>query len=88
VSNVVQVVIYSATHCVVGGVMLEVKHAIIFWMPCVAHYLDLMLEDMGKIEWMKKVVGKTKSIIEYIYNHLKSLDKHNQGPTMEAISML
>lgn len=27
------------------------------------------LEDVGKIDWVKEVVEKAKSITKYIYNH-------------------
>jgi hypothetical protein len=32
------------------------EHRTIWWTPCAAHCLDLMLEDIGKIEWVKKTV--------------------------------
>jgi hypothetical protein len=49
--------------------MLETKCKTIFWTPCVAHYIDLMLEDIGKQDWIKNTVEHAKSITKYIYNH-------------------
>jgi hypothetical protein len=69
VHNVVQVITDNATNYVVAGRMLEEKHRTIWWTPCAAHCLDLMLEDIGKIEWVKKAVEQGKRIIRYIYNH-------------------
>jgi hypothetical protein len=46
------------------------KYPTLFWTRCVAHCLDLMLEDMGKIEWIKDVIGSTRSITKFIYNHV------------------
>jgi hypothetical protein len=46
----------------------------IWWTPCVAHCLDLMLEDIGKIEWVKKCVEEAKFITRYIYNHTSVLN--------------
>ena len=45
------------------------KHPIIFWTPCAAHWLNLMLEDIGKIEWVKSCVEREKCICKFIYNH-------------------
>jgi hypothetical protein len=68
VQNVVQVITDNPSNYVATGRMLEEKHRTIWWTPCAAHCLDLMLEDIGKIEWVKKTVEQGKSI-RYIYNH-------------------
>ncbi|KAE8695810.1 Detected protein of unknown function [Hibiscus syriacus] len=46
--NVVQVVTNNASAYVKAGKLLEAKRPNIYWTPCVAHCLDLMLEDIGK----------------------------------------
>jgi hypothetical protein len=69
VQNVVQVITDNVANYVAAGKMLEEKHRTIWWTPCAAHCLDLMLEDIGKIEWVKKTVEQGKSITRYIYNH-------------------
>ena len=69
VANVVQVVIDNASNYVLARKMLEEKHKTIFWTPCVAHCIDLMLEDTGKQEWIKNTIEHAKSITKYIYNH-------------------
>lgn len=48
VANVVQVVTNNASNDVLARKMLEEKHKTIFWTPCVAHCIDLILEDTGK----------------------------------------
>ena len=50
IQNVVQVITNNASNYVAAGRMLEEKHPTIWWTPCAAHCLDLMLEDIGKIE--------------------------------------
>ena len=45
------------------------RHLTIFWSPCAAHCLDLMLKDIGKLEWVKPCVERAKNICKYIYNH-------------------
>ena len=72
-------IIDNASNYVTTGRMLEEKHLTIWWTPCVSHCLDLMLEDIGKIEWVKKCVEDAKSITRYIYNHswvLNLMRKH------------
>ena len=51
VQNVVQVITDNASNYVVAGRLLEDKHPTIWWTPCATLCLDLMLEDIGKIEW-------------------------------------
>jgi hypothetical protein len=69
VANVVQVIIDNGSNYVLAGKMLEQKHKTIFWTPCAAHYIELMLEDIGKQEWIKNTIEHAKSITKYIYNH-------------------
>ena len=47
--NVVQVISDNAANYVAAGRMLMDRYPSLFWTPCAAHYIDLMLEDMGKI---------------------------------------
>ena len=56
VENVVQVITDNASNYVAASKLLEDKHPTIWWTPCAAHCLDLMLEDIGKIEWVRKCV--------------------------------
>ena len=49
VHNVVQVITDNATNYVAAGRMLMDRYPSLFWTPCAAHCIDLMLEDMGKI---------------------------------------
>ncbi|CAH1412850.1 unnamed protein product [Lactuca virosa] len=46
--NVVQVVTDNALAYVKAGKLLEAKREHLYWTPCAAHCLDLMLEDIGK----------------------------------------
>jgi hypothetical protein len=36
---------------------------------CAAHCIDLILEDIGKLEWVHDIVHECKQITKYIYNH-------------------
>ncbi|KAH9308769.1 hypothetical protein KI387_036680, partial [Taxus chinensis] len=82
VENVVQIITDNASNYVLAGKMLEAKHKTIFWTPCAAHCIDLMLEDIGKKDWIKNTVEHGKSITKYIYNHswvLNLMRKNTEG---------
>ena len=46
--HVVQVVTDNATNYVEAGRILMEEHPTLFWTPCAAHCIDLILEDMGR----------------------------------------
>ena len=69
VANVVQVITDNATNYVAYGRLLCAKYPTIFWTPCAAYCIDLILEDIGKLEWVQDVVQECKQITKYIYNH-------------------
>ena len=45
------------------------RYPSLFWTPCTTHCIDLMLEDMGKIPFIKEVIDQARSIPKFIYNH-------------------
>ncbi|KAJ9544035.1 hypothetical protein OSB04_023742 [Centaurea solstitialis] len=47
-TNVVQVITDNASAYVKVGKMLEATRKHLYWTPCAAHCIDLMLEDIGK----------------------------------------
>ena len=67
--HVVQVITNNATNYVVASRVLMERHPTLFWTPCAAHCIDLMLEDIGKIPFVKDIVDSSKSITKFIYNH-------------------
>lgn len=82
VANVVQIITDNASNYVLAGKLLEEKHKTIFWTPCAAHCIDLMLEDIGKLDWVRNTVDHAKSITKFIYNHtwvLSLMRKHTGG---------
>ena len=54
--------------------MLETKRKHLFWTPCAAHCIDLILEDIGKIPKVKRVIKNGISLVGFIYNHAMSLN--------------
>ncbi|XP_077216017.1 uncharacterized protein LOC143850677 [Tasmannia lanceolata] len=66
--NVVQIVTDNGSNYKkMGQKIMEKYH--IFWTPCVAHCIDLMLKDIGKIERVKNIVAEARSVTNFIYNH-------------------
>ena len=67
--NVVQIITDNAANYVSAGKMLMERYPSIFWTPCAAHCLDLMLEDIGKLDFVSEIVESSKRITKFIYNH-------------------
>ncbi|XP_073024247.1 uncharacterized protein [Primulina eburnea] len=66
--NVVQVVTDSEGANKAAGAKLMMERPHLFWSPCAAHCLDLILEDVGKMEKVKKCIEKAKQITSFIHN--------------------
>ncbi|KAM4091218.1 hypothetical protein ACJW30_09G121400 [Castanea mollissima] len=49
--------------------LLEAKRPNLYWTPCAAHCIDLILEDIGKISRITKTLERAIQLTEYIYNH-------------------
>ncbi|KAF6159864.1 hypothetical protein GIB67_032948 [Kingdonia uniflora] len=66
--NVIQICTDNASNYVVAGewIMAESK---IYWMPCAAHCINLMLGDVSKMHLVDETVKDAKKISLFIYNH-------------------
>lgn len=47
INNVVQIITDSASNCKKAGRIIEEKYPQLFWSPCVAHCLSLLLKDIS-----------------------------------------
>ncbi|KAM0919152.1 hypothetical protein ACQ4PT_008394 [Festuca glaucescens] len=72
--NVVQVVSDNGSNYKAGGRLLMEKYLTLYWTPCAAHCLDLMLEDIGKIKEFSDCIAKAKRTRRFIYAHTRLLD--------------
>ena len=66
------------------GKKLQQKYGTLFWSPCAAHCIDLMLENIANPRWFPLVdeaIKKAKKITKFIYNHGVVLDLMRQDFT-------
>ncbi|KAL0458128.1 UNVERIFIED_CONTAM: hypothetical protein Slati_0440000 [Sesamum latifolium] len=66
--NVVQVITDNESSFRAAGEILMQKIKHLFWSPCEAHCIDLMLEDIGKMKSVKATIDEAKRITSFIYN--------------------
>ncbi|XP_028557074.1 uncharacterized protein LOC110108718 [Dendrobium catenatum] len=66
---VVQVVTDNASAYKAAGQMLMEKRTHLYWTPCAAHCIDLILEDLGDLPQHKSALVRAKKITKFIYNH-------------------
>jgi len=56
----------NAAKYVAASRLFMLRYPTLFWTPCAAHCIDLILEDMRKIAYIKDIVELARSIIEFI----------------------
>ena len=76
--NIVQIVTDNETSFKTAGHLLMEKRKYLFWSPCTAHSIDLMLEDIGSMKSVKKILDDAKMITSFIYNSLKVVNLMKQ----------
>ncbi|XP_058008271.1 uncharacterized protein LOC110653432 [Hevea brasiliensis] len=72
--KVVQVVANNASNNVALGRILEANFPHLYWTPCAAHCIELMLEDIFKIKVFKETFRKAVELIGFIYGSLVVLN--------------
>lgn len=68
-ANVLQVITNGDEHYAAVGKKLMEAFPTLYWTPCAANCIDLILEDFAKLEWIHAVIEQARSITRYIYNH-------------------
>ncbi|KAK7386773.1 hypothetical protein VNO78_27109 [Psophocarpus tetragonolobus] len=71
--NVVHVVTNNAEIYVAAGRLLEAEFPMLYWSPCAAHCINLMLHDIGKLEEVSETMSHASKVTKYIYNHCYAL---------------
>lgn len=79
----VQVVTDNASNFRRMGRLLEVEFPHIVHTPCASHCLDLLMEDVGKLHWVKSVIKKAKSIVTFFTTKRKVLAIFRENSPLE-----
>lgn len=74
VQHVLQVITKSEEHYIVVGKRLMETFPTLYWSPCAADCIESMLEDFGKIEWIKSAIEQARSVTRFIYKHTAILN--------------
>lgn len=67
--HVLQVITRMEEQLICAGRRLADTFPNLYWAPCAAHCLDLILEDFAKLEWINSVIEQARSITRFVYNH-------------------
>ncbi|XP_004212064.1 uncharacterized protein LOC100200506 [Hydra vulgaris] len=67
--NIIQVITDNVSAYKTAGRMLMEKKKNLYWTPCAAHCIELMLEDIFKLPFHTSVFTKAKKIINFIYGY-------------------
>lgn len=67
-----KVITDSASACKAAGEIITRKYPHITWCPCVAHVVDLYLEDVGRLEAVASLIENGKDVCKFICNHQQS----------------
>ena len=72
------------------GRLLEAEFPAIVWTPCVSHCVDLLMEDVSKLGWVKRIVQQATQkvkVLAMFCEHSK-LDLKKQSATRFAYMWL
>ncbi|XP_052619896.1 uncharacterized protein LOC111897506 [Lactuca sativa] len=73
--NVVQFITDNGSNYKAAGKILEEQHPKLFWTPCAAHCVNLIVQDIGKKEaTIATALTEARAIVVYIYNHGRILN--------------
>ncbi|XP_015945424.1 uncharacterized protein LOC107470540 [Arachis duranensis] len=71
--NVVHVVTNNVSNYVAIGRLLESEFHRLYWSPYAVHCVNLMFQDIGKLEEVSETMSQASMIMKYIYNHCHPL---------------
>ncbi|KAJ6801979.1 uncharacterized protein M6B38_192910 [Iris pallida] len=67
--RVVQIVTDNGSNYKVAGLKLMGVRKNLYWTPCAAHCIDLMLKDIANDPSIKLLIQKSQELTCFIYNH-------------------
>ncbi|KAH7293828.1 hypothetical protein KP509_28G044500 [Ceratopteris richardii] len=83
IEEVMQVVTDNASNCRHMGQLLEGEYPHIVWTPCATHCLDLLMEDIGKLSWVKACTLQASSIVTFFTQKVKVLAMFREHSKLE-----
>ncbi|XP_039120077.1 uncharacterized protein LOC120256474 [Dioscorea cayenensis subsp. rotundata] len=69
-SNVVHLVTDNASNYMKAGKLLQERYEHIYWSPCAAHCLNLLLKDIGKMPHVVELANRASKVTIFVYNHI------------------
>lgn len=79
----IQVVTDNASNCRKMGRLVEAEFKHIRWTPCASHCLNLLMKDIGKLDWVKRVVSQALSIVNFFTKKVKVLAIFREHSSLE-----
>ncbi|CAN1238049.1 hypothetical protein LINGRAPRIM_LOCUS2027 [Linum grandiflorum] len=83
--NVVHVVTDNAANYVSAGKMITQKYKSIYWDPCVAHTMNLIMKDICNLPHVSSLAKRASKVTVFVYNHGSILHWLKQRSTWKEI---
>ncbi|XP_028796952.1 uncharacterized protein LOC114752370 [Neltuma alba] len=83
--NLVHVVTDNAANYVACGKLIKEKYKTIYWSPCAAHCLNLVLRDIASMPHVSNLATKASKITIFAYNHTIFLSWLRKRPGWKEI---
>ncbi|XP_016192904.1 uncharacterized protein LOC107633819 [Arachis ipaensis] len=84
-NNTVHVVTDNAVNYVAVGRLINRKYDNIYWSPCAAHCLNLILKDISSMAHISSLATRTSKITVFVYNHMIFLSWLRKRPHWREI---
>ncbi|XP_057744989.1 uncharacterized protein LOC130962845 [Arachis stenosperma] len=84
-NNIVHVVTDNAANYVAAGRLINRKYDNIYWSPCAAHCLNLILKDISSMAHISNLATRASKITVFVYNHTVFLSWLRERPKWREI---
>ncbi|XP_072087429.1 uncharacterized protein [Arachis hypogaea] len=84
-NDIVHVVTDNAANYVAAGRLINRKYDNIYWSPCAAHCLNLILKDISSMAHISNLATRASKITVFVYNHTVFLSWLRQKPHWREI---
>nr|XP_025652598.1 uncharacterized protein LOC112748584 [Arachis hypogaea] len=84
-NDIVHVVTNNAANYVAAGRLINRKYDNIYWSPCAAHCLNLILNDISSMAHISNLATRASKITVFVYNHTVFLSWLGQRPHWREI---